>query len=53
MVCIWVLRIHQFSVNMVLLDDIPQLQCFTIHISSIMKLEYQIVVFYYKDADNE
>ena len=46
MVCIWVLRIHQ-------LDDIPQLQCFTIHISSIMKLEYQIVVFYYKDADNE
>ena len=27
--------------------------CFTIHISSIMKLEYQIVVFYYEDADNE
>ena len=30
-----------------------ELQCFTIHsISSIMELEYRIVVFYHMDADN-
>ena len=46
------LLIWYSSFDVVKVDGNPQLQCFTIHISSIMKLEYQTEVFYNKDADN-